>query len=306
MFVTEREALLGPRWIINFPTKRHWRHPSKIEWIEQGLEDLKRVIVEKEIRSIALPPLGTGNGGLQWSNVLSLIESALGQLPEVEVLVFEPTSKYQNVSKRAGVKELTPARALIAELIRRYWVLGLECSLLEVQKLAYFLERTIEEQKLANPLDLQFAANKFGPYADRLRHLLDRLDGSYLHCDRRLADAGPLDVIWFDNAQRDTISAYINSGEAKTYKRALEATAQLIDGFQSPLGMELLATVDWLIHHEGIQATVKDVKSGLGSWPGGASAIERKRRLFDDRLIELALRRLQKRPLTDSAVVESD
>jgi O-acetyl-ADP-ribose deacetylase (regulator of RNase III) len=306
MFVTEREVLLGPKWIINFPTKRHWRHRSKIEWIEKGLEDLKRVIPEKGIRSIALPPLGTGNGGLRWPDVRSAIESALGQLPEVEVLIFEPTSRYQNVAKRAGVKKLTPARALIDELVRRYWVLGFECSLLEVQKLAYFLERSIKEQGLTNPLDLQFAANKFGPYADRLRHLLDSLDGSYLHCDRRLADAGPLDVIWFHNAERERVSAYLNSGDAKTYKHALEVTTRLIDGFQSPLGMELLATVDWLIQHEGIQANVSDIKIGLGSWPGGSSAVERKKRLFDERLIEVALQRLKELPLANGAVVAPD
>ncbi len=292
MLATERKELFGPKWIINFPTKKHWRQPSKIEWIEQGLEDLKRVIAEKGIRSIAIPPLGSGNGGLAWEEVRARIESALSTLSDVDVIVFEPTPKYQNVTERAGVKKLTPARALIAEIIRRYWVLGFECSLLEVQKLAYFLERSVEKRELANPLKLQFSANKFGPYADRLRHLLDRLDGSYLHCDKRIADAGPLDVIWFDEAEKDRVAIYLKSAEAKLYSPALEATTELIDGFQSPLGMELLATVDWLVYHQGITPTVRDVKAGLGTWPGGAQAVERKQRLFDERLITLALQQL--------------
>ena len=111
---------------------------------------MKQVIVEKRIRSIALPPLGTGNGGLDWRDVRPRIEAALGSLPNVEVTVFEPTSKYQNVAKRAGLEKLTPARALIAELVRRYWVLGFECSVLEIQKLAYFLEQSIEGHQIDN------------------------------------------------------------------------------------------------------------------------------------------------------------
>src|SRR6266545_584540 len=100
MFVTENRALAGPRWIINFPTKKHWRHPSKVEWVRDGLEDLKQVIQEKEIKSVALPPLGCGNGGLEWDQVRATIESALSSLKGVEVLVFEPTSAYQNIAKR--------------------------------------------------------------------------------------------------------------------------------------------------------------------------------------------------------------
>ena len=201
MFVTEREAFVGPKWIINFPTKEHWRGDSKMEWIEAGLTDLKRVITENSIRSIAIPPLGSGNGGLDWNDVRPKIETALTSLEGVRIIVYEPTSQYQNVAKRSGVEKLTPARALVAELVRRYWVLGIECSLLEVQKLAYFLERSLARLKLDNPLDLRFEADKYGPYAPRLKHLLDGLDGSYLHCGKRLGDAGPFDVIWFEDFQ---------------------------------------------------------------------------------------------------------
>jgi O-acetyl-ADP-ribose deacetylase (regulator of RNase III) len=294
MFVTERRQLIGPRWIINFPTKKHWRQPSKIEWIEEGLVDLKRVIAEKHIRSIALPPLGSGNGGLDWPVVRARIESALSSLSDVDVIVYEPTTTYQNVVKRTGVEKLTPARALVAEIVRRYWILGIECSLLEIQKLVYFLERSIERLKLDNPLKLQFQANKFGPFAPRLTHLLNALDGSYLHCEKRLADAGPLDVIWFEESKKDRVVAYLTSPEARLYRPALEATTSLIDGFESPLGMELLATVDWLIHHEGVEPVKQSVKEGLQKWPGGSQSAARKQKLFDDRLIDLALERLAK------------
>lgn len=296
MFVTERRELLGPKWIVNFPTKAHWRFPSQLSWIEEGLKDLKSVILKRAIRSIALPPLGAGNGGLDWTKVRSLIVENLADLPGVEVIVYEPTKQYQNVAKRTGVEKLTPARALVAELVRRYSVLGIECTLLEVQKLAYFMERFVELHKLA-PMDFQFSANRYGPYSDKLKHLLNGLDGSYLHCDKRLADAGPFEPIRFDDAKRDKIAAYLTTAEAKPYRSALESTSNLIDGFESPLGMELLATIDWLLYHHGAKPDVANIRALLREWPGGEGAAERKMRLFDDRIIAVAIDSLTSSPL---------
>lgn len=291
MFVTEVNELDGPRWIVNFPTKQHWRSPSQMSWIVEGLQDLRQFIIVNNVKSIAIPPLGAGNGGLDWANVRPEIESALGDL-NAEIIVFEPTDQYQNVVKKSGVEKLTPARALIAELVRRYWVMGIECTLLEVQKLAWFLERAFEKHNPGeNPLDLKFVAHRYGPYANRLDHLLNNLDGSYLHCTKRISDAEPLEVIWFDEKRKDFLQAYLKS-EAKQYQEALESTAALIDGFESPFGMELLATVDWLLSKEGVSPDLPSVRAGLREWSGGAKAAERKDRLFDDRALSIALERL--------------
>jgi len=292
MLVTANRGLIGPRWIINFPTKKHWRHPSRLEWVREGLKDLVRVIQEHGIRSVAVPPLGCGNGGLEWEQVRREIEGAVAGLADVDVLVFAPTSAYQNAPKREGVEELTPARALVAEMVRRYAVLGLECTNLEVQKLAWFLQRFARALGLGDPLRLEYVANKYGPYADGLRHLLDGLDGSYLHCEKRLSDAGPFDLIWFEDRKRERVETYLRESEAAAYLPALERTAALIDGFESPLGMELLATVDWLLCQEGCAPQVAAVRAELARWPGGPAARERKLRLFDDRLLGLALERL--------------
>ena len=291
MFVTPVHELDGTRWIVNFPTKQHWRAPSRMEWVVDGLQDLRRFLIEQQVKSIAIPPLGAGNGGLEWAEVREQIEQALGDL-DIDILVFEPTKQYQNVAKRAGVEKLTPARALIAELVRRYWVLGMECSLLEIQKLAWFLERAIERYNPDdNPLNLQFAPHKYGPYANRLDHLLNNLDGSYLHSEKRISDADPLDVIWFDDERKAVVQTYLKS-EAKAYTQALESTAALIDGFESPFGMELLATVDWLLAREGVAPTVPALREGLRHWRGGPDAAARKDRLFDDRALGIALERL--------------
>ena len=292
MFVTRGVELDGPQWIINFPTKEHWRQRTRMEWIESGLDDLRRVIEEKGIRSIAIPPLGCGNGGLDWPDVRERIEVRLSDLPDTRVLVYVPTRQYQNVAKKKGVEKLTPARALIAEAVRRYWILGIECTTLEVQKLAWFLERSIERLELEDPMDLRFDANRYGPFSNRLGHLLNSLDGSYLHCEKRVADAGPSDTIWFDDGKGEKIDLYLQSAEGREFLPAIEETDALIDGFQSPLGLELLSTVDWLVQREDAEPTVEGIREALDRWPAGREAGEWKQRLFTDRMLALALERL--------------
>lgn len=293
MFVVETSQLVGPRWIINFPTKQHWKNPSRLEWIERGLAELRRVIKEYGIRSIAIPPLGCGNGGLHWEVVRSRIEAAMKGLTGVDVVVFEPTPKYQNKPKKTGLQELTPARTLIAGSVRRYEVLGFACSNLEVQKLAWFVERSLQSLELDNPLNLQFSAGKYGPYADRLRHLLNGLDGTYLQADKRVPDAGPSDTIQFNHDLADKVDAYLETEAASRYKPALDLTGRIIEGFESPLGMELLATVDWLLSRTNARPTLQSIRAGIDAWPGERAAGERKQRLFKDTFIRSALERLQ-------------
>jgi O-acetyl-ADP-ribose deacetylase (regulator of RNase III) len=295
MFVTRNEEFFGPRWIINFPTKTEWRANSRLEWIEDGLTDLVRTIEEKKIRSIAIPPLGCGNGGLDWDDVRPLIVAAIDGIEDLEAVIYEPTRDYQNVAKRRGVEKLTPARALVAEMVRRYCLIGIDCSILEVQKLAWFLQRGCKAVTARDPFKFDFKADKYGPYSNRLRMLLDSLDGSYLRCDRRLADARPRDLIWFNEAKKDLVADYVRFGEGSGFTGVLEWASVIIDGFESPLGMELLATVDWLMQEEGVQPTVAAILDGLRNWPGGAKAAERKVRILDKRLIDIALHQLSSR-----------
>ncbi len=184
-------------------------------------------------------------------------------------------------------------------MVRRYSILGIECSLLEVQKLGYFLERVVKALNLDNKFKFEFGANKFGPYSTKLNHLLNGLDGSYLHCYKRIADAGPFEPIRFDDAKKDKVAAFLTTPEAKVYRLALEATTALIDGLKSPFGMELLSTVDWLIDHEGVQPEVKAVREALAKWPGDdGKAAARKLELFDERVIGIALQCLSESKLS--------
>lgn len=211
LFVTASDELGGPRWIVNFPTKQHWRNPTKIAWVIEGLKALREFIIAKEIRSIALPPLGCGNGGLEWPVVRKLIEESLADLPSTRVLVYEPTGQYQNVAKKQGVRKLTPARAMISELVRRYAILGIECTILEIQKMAWFLERFVDHHQLPNEFDFQFQADRYGPYSNRLDHLLNALDGSYLTCAKRLSDASPFDGIRFKESEAQKVKFYLKN-----------------------------------------------------------------------------------------------
>jgi O-acetyl-ADP-ribose deacetylase (regulator of RNase III) len=84
-----------PYWIINFPTKEDWRNPSELEWIDSGLDQLSWEVTSREIRSIAIPPLGCGLGGLHWPDVRALIEQRLGDLDGVDVMLYAPEGNYR-------------------------------------------------------------------------------------------------------------------------------------------------------------------------------------------------------------------
>ena len=293
MFVSENRDLFAPKWIVNFPTKTHWRANTRLEWIEEGLEDLVRVISDKNIRSIAVPPLGCGNGGLNWSDVKPLMVTALEQVESLEeAIVYEPIAECQNNKKLNGADNLTPVRALVAEMVRRYCMLGMDCSSLEVQKLAWFIERGVKRSRVNASIDFEFVADQYGPYSRKLEKLLDSLDNSYLQSEKRLSAAGPFDSIWFNGDMKEELGTYFSSGEGKTYASVLEWTSSTIDGFESPFGMELLATVDWLLKENGVEPTVEQILNGLQQWAGCKIASERKLRTFDQRSISIALEQL--------------
>lgn len=291
LFITQRHDMLGPRFIINFATKKHWRHPSKLGWIKDGLIELRKEIKLKAIRSIAIPPLGAGNGGLQWMDVKSLIANVLGDI-DCDIIVFEPTQTYQNVVKRQGVEKLTPARAIVIEMIRRYEVLGFDCSMLEAQKLGWFVARIAQSSSAQSLISDDFVANRYGPYSDKLRHLLDSLDGSYLECERRVADARPFDPIRFKHEKQDRVKAYLTSPGVSDFRKVLDAATETIDGFQSPHGLELLATVDWLHQRLDVPLESKAMEDAIASWPGPDGAADRKSKIFQSSHISAAVKQL--------------
>ncbi len=241
VFVYQVGGITNPRYIINFPTKKHWRERSRIEFIREGLKSLVEAIRTFNISSIAIPPLGCGNGGLNWDEVRPLIEEAMAQVPNVRALVYEPagTPPAEQMVNRTERPELTPGRAAVLALMNRYLVPGYlyRLSLLELQKLAYFL------QVAGEPLRLKYAAFRYGPYADNLRHVLNRLEGHYIrgYGDGRNKPETPLELL---PGVADEAENWFTT--QPTTKERLERVAALIEGFETPYGMELLATVHWV------------------------------------------------------------
>lgn len=175
MLVVPTGFITNPRYIVNFPTKRHWRGRSRIEDIEAGLEALVGVIRRLEIRSVAIPPLGCGNGGLDWREVKPRIVRAFLGVPNVRVLLFSPRGAPvpTEMPIRTRRPDMTSARALLVKLMERYLSLAYRLTLLEVHKLAYFL------QECGEPLRLRYEAGHFGPYAANLNKVLERIGGPY-------------------------------------------------------------------------------------------------------------------------------
>ena len=276
MFVYATGQMTNPRYIINFPTKRHWRGKSRLEDIEAGLEALAREIGERDIRSVAIPPLGSDLGGLRWSEVRPRIEAALGGLAEVKVVVFEPGSapSDKRPNRSTNVPKMTPPRAVLVSLIRRYLsgLLDPSVTLLEVHKLLYFM------QKAGEPLRLQFRREYYGPYAENLRHLLRAVDG---HFTTGYADGGEApdkEIQLVPGAVEDADACLKNHRETR---ERLERVADLVDGFETSFGMELLATVHW-VASEHPAATAKEIIMHTYAWGP-------QKRQFSERQIQLAL-----------------
>ena len=277
MFVYETGQLTNPRFIINFPTKRHWRGKSRIEDIESGLAALVDEVRRREIQSIAIPPLGAGLGGLEWSEVRPRIERAFKTLPEVRITVYEPHSEATPISatRAAAVPAMTPGRAALVGLMDRYLAGLLDpfVSLLEVHKLMYFMQEADE------PLRLRFVKAPYGPYAENLRHVLQSVEGYYLSGYGEGGDAPDKLLQLVPGAVEDARKSISASSELRT---RFGRVAELVEGFESPFGMELLATVHWVATRER-PVSEADLITRVYSWA------ERKRQ-FKPQQIRLACR----------------
>ena len=232
----------GPRWIINFPTKGHWRARSRIVDIDTGLEDLIRTVRRLDIRSIAVPPLGCGHGGLDWAQIRPRIEEAFAALPEVTVLLYAPsgTPTVTEMPNRTERPSMTIGRATLISLMDRYLkgLLDPYVSLLELHKLMYFM------QEAGQPLRLQYAAGRYGPYASNLRQVLIKLEGHLLqgYGDGDDAPGKPIELL--DGAVNEAASFLRDQPEVLA---RVQRVAELIEGFEDPYGMELLSSVHWVM-----------------------------------------------------------
>lgn len=289
MFVYETGQLTGPRFIINFPTKRHWKGASRLSDIEAGLSALGTEIIARGIHSIAIPPLGSGLGGLNWADVRPAIERALASLTNVSITVFEPNGTPDKaVHRNKKVPDMTPGRAALIGLMRRYLAGLLDpfVTLLEVHKLMYFM------QEAGEALQLRYVKAPFGPYAENLRHVLSAIEG---HLVSGYADGGdtPEKELALVPGAFEDAEAFLCS-HPDTRGR-LERVASLVEGFETPFGLELLSTVHWVATRGGVRME-DEVVAQTYAWG------DRKRQ-FSPQQIHLALEVLTKKSwLTDIQV----
>ena len=259
MHVVER--LLAPRVIINFPTKKTWRQPSKLEFVRDGLVDLVAVVRRLGIQSLAVPPLGCGNGGLAWAQVRPLIEAAFAAIPDVRVVLYAPEGApiAAAVVDNRPAPKMTAGRAAVVALMGRYTETGFDYRLsnLEVQKLAYFL------QVAGEPLRLEFAAYHFGPYADNLRKALRNMEGHQIE-GLGAGDNKPETSLKLLPGAVAAANAYLQ--DKPDSLRRLDRVGALISGFETPFGMELLATVHWVMRDAPMAADDDLTVQGVHAW----------------------------------------
>ncbi len=275
MLVVPTGQLTNPRYIINFPTKRHWKGKSRIEDIASGLDALVETVRQHRIRSIAVPPLGCGLGGLDWAEVRPRIERAFEAVPEVRVLVFEPVSSpdVEQMARSKEVPKMTPGRAVLVNLIERY-LAGLMdpfVSLLEVHKLMYFTQEAGER------LRLRYVKGPYGPYAENLRQVLATIEGHLVSGYADGGDAPDKQLVLVPGAVKDAGSFLSEHPETRA---RFDRVAKLVEGFETPFGMELLATVHWVATRDRV-SNAEAAVGAVHDWS------DRKRR-FSPRQIGLA------------------
>lgn len=275
MFVFDAGPSKRPRYIINFPTKRHWRDKSRIDDIDIGLKALADTIVKYNICSIAIPPLGSGLGGLDWVNIKPRIEEALHPFSKVQISLYEPTGAPAPIDmvRSSEIPKMTPGRAALIELIRRY-LNGLPApfiTLLEIHKLMYFM------QEAGEPLKLNYTKALYGPYAENLRYVLNTLEGHFI-CGYGDGGDDPEKALELLPGATESAAHFLE--QHPDTRARFDKVAELVEGFESSFGLELLSTVHWVITRDGAKS-MGDVIDYTYAW-------NKRKQQFSPGQIELA------------------
>lgn len=280
LYVTKDSNLAsGEKYIINFPTKTDWRKPSEYSYIESGLDDLIKVLLRHNIKSVAIPPLGAGNGGLEWEKVKKIIERKLSSL-NVEIFVYEPSKHIIETLKKERVK-LTDARALLLYTLFDLVKNGEFVSEFSSEKVCYFLQRFGGKKYFK----LNYTPNFYGPYSGKVRFVLNALNGSYLmgYSDMNKKPFEPLTLV---ADGYETVKNHVE-GKAELLSIA-QKTINFLSGFYSDFALELLSSIDFIsITHNTFDKVL--INEELKNWN------DRKRSLFSNpRYIDISIMQLQK------------
>jgi O-acetyl-ADP-ribose deacetylase (regulator of RNase III) len=285
LIVTEEESLLyGKKIIIDLPTKTDWRKPSEYSYIETGLKKLALLIKDKRLNSIAIPSLGTGHGGLEWSRVKNLIEVNLKDV-NVDVQVYLPNFIIKEAMREERAK-LTPARAMLLAVLFDVVKNGEFVSEFAAEKVAYFLQRFGAK----DVFKLNFEPNFYGPYSGKVKRVLYYLNGSYI-TGYSAMDKRPFEELGIMMDAENDVMNYLTLESNLNYLNIVNKTKQFLSGFYSAFGLELLSTIDFLASKFQTKE-LSDILNHLNSWSN------RKKTLFSNqKFIQQALIRLKEHNL---------
>lgn len=290
MFIFNRNTLDNPKYIINFPTKGHWKSKSKLKDIEEGFDDLLIQLAKYNIKSVAIPPLGSGLGGLDWKQVKTIISAKTINHDGIDFVVYEPLETKNPSATNLSRKKLTPLRTLVLEAFNKYLIYAETTSItfVEAHKLCYLL------QEAGAPLRLRISPYIYGPYASNLSFVFSELEGEYI------TGFGDGTASAFETFSLIKQNQEITLSDE--HKTILTNVINYISGFEFPTGMELLSTIHWLVYHEHTQATLTDIKYALKNWGKEKNKEQdwgkRKINLFSDYEIEKTLEHLLKNSLS--------
>lgn len=279
----------GEKTIVNFPTKVHWRNPSKYEYILRGLMALREFIISNKVESISIPPLGCGNGGLDWGRVKPMIVEVLSGL-QTMIHIYEPNTDVAHVLKATatpvGDVKLTTARAMMLYALFFYETLGEPANLFAANKLVYFLQR------LGEPAfdKYIFTPAHFGPYCHKVGRALHQLNGKYLTGLEQMS-LRAFDPLTLQYNTWDEVKQYVENTLPRASRERLEQLVALVSGFQSNLSLEVLATVDF-VRKENPGISLEDTIRKVWEWS------DRKKALFKERYIQIAYDHLAGREQT--------
>ncbi len=284
LLVVRETSLADEKVIINFPTKTEWFKKSRYEYIDSGLKELARIIRSEKLKSVAIPPLGCGNGGLKWDKVKTLMEKHLSPLTDVQIIIYEPSAEVKEMLKKQKPTKhvsLTPARAMLLYAMYHYETLGETTSLFVANKLAYFLQQ-LGDKSFSR---LKFKARHYGPYSVQVQHMLHDLTGKYVKgLEQMKAKAfDPLEL-QYDKLQE--VTEYIEKKLNEEQRATIRKLLALIDGFQSALSLEALASVHYVLREKpGISDN--EVVQTIQNWS------VRKRNLIQERHVQIVLQHLR-------------
>lgn len=281
MLVVRENTLNGELIIINFPTKIEWFKKSQYSYIEEGLKDLVRVIEEYKITSIAIPPLGCGNGGLNWNKVKDLIDKYLSPISNTTINIYEPNEAVKEILQKEEQRKdvgLTAARAMLLDALYTYVQRGEDASLFAANKLAYFLQRSGEKMKL------QFVSHSYGPYAQAVEKVLYAMNGKYLKGLEQM-NAKAFEPLQLNFDRYDEVKEFLRKELTSEQKERLNNLYRLIEGFESSHSIEILASVDFL-RYQNRNISNEELFEKIQDWN------ERKKNYVKKEYISLAVEHL--------------